>query len=393
MILNCHYGYYFEWFCKTNRNLVNMASILINGISAKFGGGKSILVNFLALLNKSNKKEQFIVIVPPGLEYLVYSKENIRIIPVKSSYLSLFGFYFLKIRKIVKKYKVSIIFNLADTIVPISTKQVYLFDWPYAIYPNSIAWKRMSRKEWFFRKVKLFLLKRFIHLPVLLIAQTKVTEDRLKAFFFINNIEVVPNAVSLDNLSGGRYRDFNLPKERIKLLYLTKYYSHKNIEIFLSLGRIIREEELPYNIIITISESQNINAKRFLENLKKEELNKIVINVGPVEMEYVPSLYQQSDALLMPSLLESFSGTYVEAMYHGKPIFTSDLDFAKVVCGDAAFYFNPLEANSIINSIRFAYKNPELMLSKIASGKERLNDFLSWEQVFDKFSEIIERCQ
>ena len=370
-----------------------MASILINGISAKFGGGKSILVNFLGLLFKSNKKEQFVVIVPPGFEYLAYSKENIRIIPIKNSYFSLFIFYFLTIKQIVKKYKVSLIFNLADLIVPISTKQVYLFDWPYAIYPNSIAWNRMSRMEWFFRKFKLFLLKRCIHLPVLLIAQTKVTEERLKNFFSIKNIEVVPNAVSLNNLSGGQYKDFKLPKEGIKLLYLTKYYSHKNIEIFLELGKIIHEEGLPYNIIITISESQNKNAKKFLENLKNERLNKVVINVGPVEMEYVPSLYQQADGLLMPSLLESFSGTYVEAMYHGKPIFTSDLDFAKVVCGDAAFYFNPLEANSIINSIRFAYENPDLMLSKISSGKERLNAFLSWEQVFDKFLKIIEKYQ
>ena len=31
----------------------------------------------------------------------------------------------------------------------------------------------------------------------------------------------------------------------------------------------------------------------------------------------------------MPTLLESFSGTYVESMYFEKPILTSDLDFAK----------------------------------------------------------------
>ena len=283
------------------------------------------------------------------------------------------------------------IFNLADVIAPVSTRQVYLFDWPYATYPDSIAWKRMTRKEWLFKRFKFFLIRRYIHLPVLVIAQTSVSEDRLVQRFSIKNTEVVPNAVSLDNFSGGEYKDFDLPKEKIKLLYLTKYYSHKNIEIFISLARIIRQENLPYNIIITINESQHVNAKKILETLQTEMLDKIVINVGPVEMENVPSLYQQTDALLMPSLLESFSGTYVEAMYHGKPIFTSDLDFAKVVCGDAAFYFDPLEANSIMDSIKFAYKNQDLMLSKIARGKQRLDGFLSWQQVFEKLLKIIEK--
>ena len=370
-----------------------MVSILVNGISAKLGGGKSILVNFLSLLYESNDKEQFIVVVPPDKEYLKYAKENIRIVPVKNSYFSLVVFYFSTIRQIVKKYKVSLIFNLADFIIPVATKQVYLFDWPYAIYPDSVAWARMSMKERLFRKFKLFLIRRYIHLPVLLMAQTAVAADRLKKIFSVNNIEVVPNAVSIDNLTGGRYKDFKLPKERIKLLYLTKYYPHKNIEIFLPLARIIRDEKLPYSIIITINESQHINAKKILETLKKEKLDEIVMNAGHVEMEHVPSLYQQCDALLMPSLLESFSGTYVEAMYHNKPIFTSDIDFAKVVCDDAAFYFDPLEANSIINSIQYAYNTPDQLLSKIALGKERVKSFLSWEQVFDKILKAIKKYQ
>jgi glycosyltransferase involved in cell wall biosynthesis len=370
-----------------------MASVLINGISAKFGGGKSILVNFLSLLHKSDNKTQFVVVTPPGSEYLSYAKENIKIIPAKNSSAALSRFYFSTIRKIVKEYKVSVIFNLADFIIPVSTKQLYLFDWPYAIYPDSIAWARMGRKERLFRKFKLFLIRRYIHLPVLLMAQTTVAAERLKRYFSVNTIEVVPNAVSIDNLTGGSYKNFDLPKERKKLLYLTKYYPHKNIEIFPELARIIRKEGLPYTIIITIDESEHPNAKRVLQALKNEKLDDIVINVGHVEMEHVPSLYQQSDALLMPSLLESFSGTYVEAMYHGKPIFTSDLDFAKTVCGDAAFYFNPLNSDSIIDSIRNAYDAPDLLCSKIALGKERLKSFPGWQQVFDKILNIIEKYQ
>jgi len=192
-----------------------MNSILVNGISAKWGGGKSILVNFLSLLNNTNKDDQFIVVVPANADYCAYAKKNIIILPVKGSSLSLCRYYFFTIRRIIKKYNVSLIFNLSDIIVPVSTKQLYLFDWPYAIYPESIVWKRMGRKEWLFRKLKLFLIKRFIHLPVLFIAQTKVSEVRLKKRFSIENVEVVPNAVSLDNLTGGIHKDFYLPSKQL----------------------------------------------------------------------------------------------------------------------------------------------------------------------------------
>jgi glycosyltransferase involved in cell wall biosynthesis len=370
---------------------IPVANVLINGISAKSGGGKSILVNFLNLLSKSNRTEQFIVIVPPGVGYLPYSKENIRIIPIKATNFSMFIYYISTVRKIVKKYNISLIFNLADLVIPVSTRQIYLFDWAYAVYPESIVWKRMSKKEFLYRRFKIFLIRRFIHLPVLVIAQTKVTEHRLKKSFSVNNIAVIPNAVSLDHLTGGNYKDYSLPKEGIRFLYLTKYYSHKNLEIFLPLAKIIREQHLPYTIIVTIHASQHEKAKKMLDNLTNEKLNDIVINVGPVEMQDLPSLYQQSDALLMPTLLESFSGTYIEAMYHSKPIFTSDYDFAKEVCGDAAFYFNPLEAGSIIESINNAYQNPDLILAKTALGQERLNSFLSWQQVFDRFIQVIEK--
>lgn len=369
-----------------------MATVLINGISAKAGGGRSILTNFLSLLHKKNRNEQFIVIVPDE-KYLSYSTDNIRIIPVKNSTFTLTTFYFSTIKRLIRKYKVSLIFNLADIIIPVSTNQIYLFDWPYAIYPDSIVWSRMSTKDKLYRRFKLFLTRRYIRVPDLIIAQTRVAEDRLKKYFSVGNIEVIPNAVSLDNLTGGQYKNFGFPQKKIKLLYLTKYYSHKNIEIFIPVARIIRQEKLPFVLILTINELQHGNAKDILDTLKKEALDEIVINVGPVEMVHVPSLYQQSDGLLMPSLLESFSGTYVEAMYHNKPVFTSDLDFAKVVCGDAAFYFDPLNADSIINSLKYAYNNPDEIATKTALGKERLKTFPSWEQVSNTFLTIIEKYQ
>ena len=85
----------------------------------------------------------------------------------------------------------------------------------------------------------------------------------------------------------------------------------------------------------------------------------------------------------LPSLLESFSGTYVEAMFHGKTILTSDFDFARDVCAQAAFYFDPLDPNSILSSIIRAFGDNEERMRRVREGTRRLTERPEWRDVFD----------
>jgi glycosyltransferase involved in cell wall biosynthesis len=283
-----------------------------------------------------------------------------------------------------------VVFNLSDLPIPTSVSQIYLFDWSYAVYPQSEVWHRMDVKSFLIRKSKLFFFKKYIHYPEIIVAQTETTKRRLKNMYGLTNINVVPNAVSLENMSGDNFRDFGLPENKTKFLYLTYYYPHKNIEIFLDLARTFRQRSDPYCIITTISSSQHKKAKKFLKAISDEGLEDYIINIGPVDMKDVPSLYRQTDALLMPTLLESFSGTYVESMFHGKTILTSDYDFSRDVCKNAAFYFNPLQSKSILETIDFACSNKDIRIKRIQEGNKNLEYLLTWEEAFQEFMRIIE---
>ena len=46
----------------------------------------------------------------------------------------------------------------------------------------------------------------------------------------------------------------------------------------------------------------------------------------------------------MPTLLETSSATYYEAMLTNTPIVTTDLDFSHDACKDSALYYDPLDA-------------------------------------------------
>tara|TARA_A100001015_G_scaffold1799_1_gene2396 strand:- start:1405 stop:2526 length:1122 start_codon:yes stop_codon:yes gene_type:complete len=368
--------------------------ILINGFSAKTGGGKSILNNYLKLLSKKGGDHQYIVIVPYVEAYMKFESCFIEIVGFSNKYQSAFILpytYNILIPKFVKSRKVDVIFNLADIPIKSNIKQIFLFDWAYAVYPDSLAWKRMNKRDLLKRRAKMFFFKRNIKYIDACIAQNEIIKERLEKIFALQKVVCINNAVSLDNhKSASEVKvDFPIP-DGVKLLYLTYYYSHKNLEIFLDLARLIREKQSDFKLVITIDKSHGPNAEKFLDVVKDEKLEDIIINIGPVKMEHVPSLYQQCDALLMPTLLESFSGTYVEAMYHELPIITSDLDFAKIVCKNAAVYFNPIDEMDIFAKILLVFNSQsEFKNELVQRGKERLNEFHNWNQVFEKYQNLI----
>ena len=71
---------------------------------------------------------------------------------------------------------------------------------------------------------------------------------------------------------------------------------------------------------------------------KNEQLNKqlevedLVKNIGPYHYSEISSHYAQADIVFVPSLLETFSATYLEAMVANKPLVVAQKDFAKEVC-------------------------------------------------------------
>lgn len=369
-----------------------MANIFINGIAAKVGGGKSILNNYLALLVNSNPEgHSYFILCPDKMDYEKYETEYIHIMsvnPLLNTTLLLPFTYRFIVTKLINNFNIDIIFNLAD--VPIVTKvsQIFLFDWAYAIYPESVVWDMMDLKGKIIRKYKLFLFERNIKYIDIVAAQTMAAKKRLESHFNLANVPIIPNAVSIDNLSGGEHLDFDLPKGK-KLLYLTQYYQHKNIEIFLPLARLIKDLSLDYKLILTISSQQHILAEKFLNEVKSHQLDDVIINVGPVDMKHVPSLYKQSDALLMPTLLESFSGTYVEAMFHEIPIFTSDLDFARGVCGEGATYFDPFDEEDILSKLELIFNDSDKNSNQIERASKVLKELPDWPQVFQDINNLV----
>lgn len=247
----------------------------------------------------------------------------------------------------------------------------------------------------FWRSCKKFFIKRSFQKSLiytgLVFCQTRAIENRLKKLYGFRGKTVITSNV-FSELSNTGLCDYptvlKLHKNMYKILYPTRYYAHKGIEKLVEMMARYRGELKDSIAIITISAKQHSQALRLLKDIKKLGLGEYVINIGPLPRESLAAYYKHCDCLMMPTLLESFSTTYLEAMHYGLPILTSDLDFAREVCGDAALYFDSNDVEGMKNTLVRLKRDPQLREDLIAKGKFRLARIFS-KNWYDIAREII----
>lgn len=258
--------------------------------------------------------------------------------------------------------------------------------------PQYIYEARFQRRErWRYRfvnRIGWHRLNRSLPKTQLVFCQTKTASERFrKAFQYNGQMGIMPNAVSEFSVQGGTHEPAILETLRGKfvLFCLTRYYAHKNLEVLVDLFRRHRDRLQDVAIILTIQEDQHPGARGILEALAEPELAGRIINIGPVDQRELAAYFTHCDGLILPTLLESFSGTYLEAMQFKCPILTSDLDFAHDVCGPAARYFDPFDTGSICDAILALKNDQDERGALVAAGTEWKKQFVrDWDSIVDQ---------
>lgn len=246
--------------------------------------------------------------------------------------------------------------------------------WCY--YPNSPAFQKLSLwkrlKMTLIVKYKLFLLKKTASHFII------ETEDAKQHFakesgINLSNISVVGNSYNkliYENFS----QDSNIYSEKInkdtsfKFVTISAYYPHKNLDILIEIDKI-----LPRNI--RISFYLTIPEEDFQKNFFY--CSSRVKNLGPISVYDCPLVYSNCDAVFIPTLLETFSANFPEAMVMRKPILTTNLSFSTSICQNAALYFNPDDIEDAVEKICILAKDIKLRELLVNRGLERLAFFTS----------------
>lgn len=361
-----------------------MANILINGFKANAGGGKMILENLIDQLPNSKFNHKYYILVPSVAEYQKFQSNNIIIVGLplwcKNNFLFLILYYYW-LPRLINILKIDLIFNFGDVITPSDLKQIYFFDWSYAVYDEKYIWTGMRFIDKVIRKVKVFLIKKYIGKVSLVLAQTKNIEKRLNKSFAIKNTIVIPTPVGVRPEKCNQELQFE--NDSYKLFYPASYSPHKNHKILVEVAKQISIRKLEIKIYITI------NSLDFITYINSHNLSSVIINLGTLTRDQMNCAYQACDGVIFPTLLETYGLPYYEAMAYEKPIFTSDLDFAREGCDNSAVYFNPFDAEDIIEKLLTHIYSEKKLSSMIKSGQIIYKNLPTWPEVIHKYNECI----
>lgn len=297
------------------------------------------------------------------------------------------------IKAIEKQFKPDIVFTLFG---PPYWKPAVLHVCGYAlaqfIYKESPYFNHLPFKE----KIILFIkekvkMKSFKKHCDYFITETDDVSKRLAKRLSIpsNKIFTVSNTYNSIFNSPEKWK-YKLTLSKIssssfKLLTISSFYTHKNLTVIPQVIDYLVEKypEFEFIFILSIDEYQL--------GLLTETHKKHILFLGKVLIEECPPLYQMADALFMPTLLECFTVSYLEAMKMNTPILTSDLPFAHDICQKAACYFNPLDPMEIGDKIVNLSNDIYLQNNLVLNGQLRVKDFGTAKDRAKEYISILEK--
>lgn len=251
---------------------------------------------------------------------------------------------------------------------------VTVHDLSYLYYPNEFLKKDLYQlRNW---------TKYSVKKAVKVIAVSNTTKkDLIKSYHLSENkIEVIYN---------GYEKYFNVVRSKLKvkemnkpyILYVGTLQPRKNIKTLLQAFYKFNQIYPEYELIIAGKKGwlyDQIFTK--VADLGLEDKVFFTDYISDYQLVY---LYENAFCLVMPSLYEGFGIPILEAMSFDCPVISSFASSLPEVGGDACFYFDPTNANELVEKLLKLKNSSQYRNELIEKGRKRVKLF-SWKICADK---------
>lgn len=217
------------------------------------------------------------------------------------------------------------------------------FALPMPLYPESIVWQRLGPLGRLKRRARFALRCWGLRWADHLIVETETVRRRLHEVLGYPEarISVVRNSYSA--VFASELQSAQRPSARFSILVPASYYPHKNLEILPRVAAALQPlAARDFEFVLTLPADeppwQGIAAAAHDLGVGHR-----LRTLGAVPHHDVAGYYRQADVIFLPTLLECSTAVYPEAFVAGVPLCTSNLDFARELCGDGALFVDPSE--------------------------------------------------
>lgn len=354
---------------------INTMKLIIDNSNLFAGGGIQVAMSFLKDLKHLELNHEYYIIQSPNMAKAIHNID----------FPKNFHFYHLSENTINnKRERIKEVINIENEVKPdciftVFGPSYHKSNYPklvgfaigHIIYPESPFFKTLSIKEKIYNKI-------LCHIKTLCFNRNSdalVFETQDAATLYKQNKSFKkPVHVANNTLN----EIFHSPKEWEKfpedlaspctILCVTANYAHKNLSI------------IPH-VIDNLINKYKFHDFQFVLTLDPTELEvseyhrKYIKFIGRVTINQLPDVYSQSNIVFMPTLLELFSATYLEAMFMKRAIVASDLGFSKDICQDSAYFCEATNPEAYADAIYKLYTQPEINLELIQKGETNLKRF------------------
>jgi len=171
------------------------------------------------------------------------------------------------------------------------------------------------------------------------------------------------------------------------LLYVGVWRRYKNLPMLAEAFNRLREQGLDFELVLAGQPD------KFYPEVEHKVLNikykADVRPVGRVSDEDLKLLYNASTLFVLPSLMEGFGLTALEAAACGVPVACSDIPTLREVMGQGAEYFDPENADNMVEVLHNVLSKKE-RLEELANLSLSRSKHFSWKQAAEETIAIYE---
>lgn len=370
--------------------------LMVDASLQSVGGGVQVAVNLINNVLNSGFADEWLIVVSPQVDKQIDSifknNKNYYIFDNKKGFLKFFqGCELSKLEEGFKPDLVFIVFG--PSYWKPKAKSIQGFAIPHMVYPqiSDLLYKRKLIKKLllnFLLKIKRNqILKNYKYMVV----ETETFQDLVskKIGFNKENIFVIENSFNgeFDKNTVAQVASNN---RLINFFVPSAYYPHKNLEVLVDVAFILKNKyKMNFKFNFLIKEDSE-DWFRLIDLASSKGVLSCLNTYGPVQNSKMSELYRLNDFVVLPTLAEVSTAVYPESFISKKIIFTSNLDFARELCGDGAIYFDPLDSSDIALKIYQVINDTELQNKMIECGGLQLRKkYISPEEKWEKQKKLI----
>jgi glycosyltransferase involved in cell wall biosynthesis len=292
----------------------------------------------------------------------------------------------------------SVVLNASTVIVlanyapmPLKGKKIVFMRHPFLIDDRNEP--RTGAKDWIIGKLRKIIFQiTLLSTDAVVVQSHDIKERLLRQYAWMPaSVHVLPNPVSNLFHGGSRSPEADPFSCDRAVLYVSRYYPHKQHNFLVQLVHRRQEEFRKQRIrfFITIDPAvSGQDATRLLDDIRFKKIDDIIANLGELPHADLADYYRSARCLFFPSAAETFGNPLIEAMAFGLPIIVPDLAYARSVCEDAGLYYVDGDLDDAYAKLSLLMGDPGVHAAFSEKSKDRLSAFPTTDQWVRRVMEI-----